>query len=114
MDELRRKRVGEDLRAEIASLILSGEVKDPRVNSFLSITRVEVARDASHAKVYVSTFQDEALDKGVEGLNKAAGFIQASVGKRIRLRQTPKLSFIADRGIKEGFEMGEKIKDILS
>ncbi|MCX7025809.1 MAG: 30S ribosome-binding factor RbfA [Spirochaetes bacterium] len=114
MDDLRRKRVGEDLRSEISTLIQSGDVKDPRVNSFLSITRVDVAKDASFARVYVSTFQDDALDRGVEGLNRAAGFMQSAVGKRIRLRQTPKLTFIADRGIKEGFEINEKIKDILS
>lgn len=115
MDDIRIKRVEEELRTEIASLILSGEVKDPRINTFLSVTRVEVARDGSFARVYVSTFEEgEALTRGVAGLNNAAGFIQSSVGKKIRLRLTPKLQFLADEGIRQGFEMNEKIKDLLS
>lgn len=115
MDAIRKKRVEEELRTEIASLILSGEVKDPRINTFLSVTRVEVARDGSFARVYVSTFEEgEALTRGVAGLNNAAGFIQSSVGKKIRLRLTPKLQFLADEGIRQGFEMNEKIKGLLS
>lgn len=115
MDEKRRKRVEEQIRHEVSDLILKREVKDPRVDSFLSITRVEVARDGSHAKLFVSTFQDgDALDKGVAGLNHAAGFIQAGVSRRLHIRLTPKLVFLADHGIKEGFEMGEKIKDLFT
>lgn len=115
MDEIRRKRVEETLRHEVSQLLARNEVKDPRVDSFLSITRVEAARDGSHAKLYVSTFKEgDALEAGVAGLNRAAGFIQSAVGKRLRIRLTPKLIFVADPGIKEGFEMGEKIKDLFT
>lgn len=113
MDEKRRKRVEETLRSEISSLLMRGEVKDPRVDTFLSITRVEVARDGSHAKLYVSTFKDgAALDDGIAGLNNAAGFIQSGISKRLRIRLTPRLVFVPDTGIKEGFELGEKIKGL--
>jgi len=113
MDEKRRKRVEETLRLEISALLMRGEVKDPRVDTFLSITRAEVARDGSHAKLYVSTFRDgDALELGVAGLNNAAGFIQSGVARRLRIRLTPKLVFLPDTGIKEGFEMGEKIKGL--
>lgn len=105
----------EQLRHEVSELILRREVKDPRVDSFLSITRVEVARDGSHAKLFVSTFREgDALAKGVAGLNNAAGFIQAGISRRLRIRLTPRLVFLADPGIKEGFEMGEKIKDLFT
>jgi len=56
MDEIRRRRVEEQLRDIIAGLILGGHVKDPRVSPFISITRVEAARDLSYAKVFVSAF----------------------------------------------------------
>jgi ribosome-binding factor A len=114
MDELRRRKVEEQLRDEIAALIISGEVKDPRVGPFVSITRVEVARDASHARVHVSIIGDDAsLEAASAGLNRAAGFIQGAVGKRLRIRSTPKLVFESDRGIREGFEMTEKLKGLL-
>jgi len=74
-----------------------------------------LARDGSHAKVYVSTHKEEAqLELAVQGLNKAAGFIQSAIAKRIHIRLTPKLVFLADTGIKEGFELGEKLKDLLT
>ncbi|MBU0935365.1 MAG: 30S ribosome-binding factor RbfA [Spirochaetes bacterium] len=115
MEGIRLKRVEEQVRSEVAALLLRGEIKDPRVNTFLSITRVELARDGSHAKLYVSTFQDPSeLEQSVIGLNKAAGYIQSALAKRIHIRLTPKLVFIADTGIKEGFELGEKLKDLLS
>jgi len=92
---------------------MRGDIKDPRVDTFLSITRVEVARDGSHARLYVSTFKEGgALEGGVAGLNNAAGFIQSGISKRLRIRLTPKLVFVPDTGIKEGFEMGEKIKGL--
>ncbi len=92
-----------------------GEIKDPRVNSFLSITRVEASQDGSHAKLWVSSLEDNdaRVDAGAAGLAHAAGFIQATIAKRVRLRLTPILSFIADRGIKESFEINEKLKDLL-
>ena len=115
MEGTRLKRVEEGIRQELSDLILKGEVKDPRVDSFLSITRVEAARDGSHAKVFVSTFREgTALESGVAGLNHAAGFLQSAVGKRLRIRLTPRLVFYPDPGIKEGFEMGEKIKGLFT
>ncbi len=121
MDEIRRRRVEEELRDAIASLILGGQVKDPRVGPFISVTRVEAARDLSFARIFVSAFPgaaggegDEALDRAVAGLANAAGFIQSQLAKRMKTRLTPKLAFVADRGIKAGFELNEKMKGLFS
>ena len=74
MGEFRLVRLGEQIRAEIAGLILSGKIKDPRVSPFLSVTRVDVSSDLAYAKVYVSSFQDaHTAKKGVRGLESAAG-----------------------------------------
>ncbi|HUX40806.1 MAG TPA: ribosome-binding factor A [Rectinemataceae bacterium] len=140
MDEIRQRKLEDQIREELSSLILGGEVKDPRVGPFVSLTRVEAARDLSFARVFVSSFaaavdgaktpegeapgaeaakdssarspEDEALDRAVDGLNHAAGFMQARIGKRLRTRLTPKLQFVADRGIRAGFEMNERIKGL--
>jgi ribosome-binding factor A len=125
MDEIRRRRIEEQLRDVIASLILGGQIKDPRVSPFISITRVEAARDLSTAKVYVSAFPgtegeaspaqgEGALDLAAAGLANAAGFIQSQVAKRMKTRLTPHLHFIADKGIKEGFELNERMKGLFS
>jgi ribosome-binding factor A len=113
MGEFRTERVGQLIQEKIGALIVEGKIKDPRVNPFLSITRVNVSRDFSWAEVYVSTFKSEGnLSKGVEGLQSAAGFIQAQLASTMRIRQTPRLRFHEDMSIKEGFEIVKKIEDL--
>ena len=104
MGQYRIQRLNDQLRDEISQLILRGEVKDPRVSTFLSINRVEVTSDLSYAKVYVSSFMDDKkTEKGVKGLESAAGFIQSTLSRKLTLRQFPKLQFVCDSSIKEGF-----------
>ena len=113
MGQYRIQRLNDQLRDEISQLILRGEVKDPRVSTFLSINRVEVTTDLGYAKVYVSSFlPDGQVSKGVDGLNAAAGFIQREIAKKLRIRQFPKLQFQVDAGMKAGFEMVQKLNEL--
>ncbi len=113
MGQYRIQRLNDQLRDEISNLILKGEVKDPRVSNFLSINRVEVTTDLGYAKVYVSSFlPDNQVEKGVNGLNAAAGFIQREIAQKLRIRQFPKLQFLVDSGMKEGFTMVQKLNQL--
>ena len=113
MGQYRLQRLNDQLRDEISKLIPHGDVKDPRVSTFLSINRVEVTSDLGYAKVYVSSFlPDNQLKKGVDGLNAAAGFIQREIARKMRIRQFPKLQFLVDVGMKEGFEMVQKLNEL--
>ena len=113
MGQYRMQRLDSQLRDEISSLLLRGEIKDPRVSNFLSINRVAVSSDLSYAKVYVSTFLSDAqLEKGVDGLNNAAGFIQSSMAKKLRIRKFPKFTFVVDKGMKEGFHMVQRLTEL--
>ena len=115
MGDFRADRVGHLIQEKIGALIVEGKIKDPRVNSFLSVSRVKVSRDLSWADVYISTFKQEtSLSKGVLGLQSASGFIQARLAKEMRIRQTPRLRFHEDTGIREGFDMINKIDDLVS
>ena len=110
MGEFRLLKLGEQIREEISRLIMLQKVKDPRVSTFLSINRVEVARDLAYAKVYVSSFMNESqVKKGVEGLNSAAGFIQSSIAKKLSIYKFPRLTFVEDMSIKDGFDMVNKL-----
>lgn len=113
MGQYRIPKLNSQLREEIATLISRGEVKDPRVSTFVTITKVEVAKDLAYAKVWVSTFLSrEQLELAVEGLNSAKGFIQSSIAKKLRIRQFPKLQFLVDSSIAEGFKMVEKLTEL--
>jgi ribosome-binding factor A len=114
MAELRRERLGRLIQEEVGGLIVAGKIKDPRVDSFLSVTRVEVSGDLAWADLYVSSFKTETgLGKGVAGLQSAAGFIQARLARLMRIRQTPRLRFHADTGIREGFDIVRKIEALV-
>ncbi|MDR0377051.1 MAG: 30S ribosome-binding factor RbfA [Spirochaetaceae bacterium] len=113
MSEYRLERIGRLFQEKIGSLIVEGRIKDPRVDTFLSITKVSVSRDLSYADIYVSSFKTpQGLVKGVAGLQNAAGFIQAQLAKDVRLRQTPRLRFFEDSGMREGFDLIKKIEGL--
>ena len=114
MNNFRTDRVGSLIREKIGELIVEGKIKDPRVDSFLTVTRVTVSRDLSYADVFVSSYKSETgLAKGVKGLQNAAGFIQAQLGKTMHIRSTPHLRFHADLGIREGFDIVQKLESLV-
>ncbi|MCP4162842.1 MAG: 30S ribosome-binding factor RbfA [Deltaproteobacteria bacterium] len=113
MSELRTKRVGSLIRDLISSLLIKQRIKDPRINSLITITDVSVSADLSCAKVYVSSFENENKQQtAVDALNHAAGFIQKNISKDLRMRMTPKLKFYSDSSIKRGFDINEKIDNL--
>jgi ribosome-binding factor A len=113
MGEFRTERVGSLIREKISGLIAEGRIKDKRVTSFLSITRVNVSRDLSYADVYVSNIRTGAnIENGALGLQSAAGFIQSCLGESMHIRKIPRLRFHADTSIRESFDMIKKIEEL--
>ena len=108
---LRSDRMAEQLRRELAEII-QDEIKDPRVG-FLSFTEVRMSRDLSHAVVYCSVLDAEQLHESIEVLNRAAGFIRKSIGRRIRARIVPTLKFVADESVIRGAVMDELISEAI-
>ena len=108
MAGFRINRVSEDIKREITAIIR--ELKDPRVmGKMLTVVRVEVASDASFAKVYVSDLKGiDSAKEAVKGLTAATGYIRREVGGRLHLRKTPELKFIADDSVEHGMEIFRK------
>ena len=99
---IRTERITEQLRNEI-SVILRDEVTDPRVG-MLSITRIKLSRDLSHAQVFWSPVmaEDVDLDDMEDGLESAAPFVRRLIAERLNLRRTPAFQFLYDPSIGEG------------
>ena len=115
MSEIRLRKVERLLREEISIMISSGVIKDPRVDSLISITKLSVSKDLRHAKIYMSMYGDaNKVKKCVEALNHAAGFIQKNLGKRLHLKTIPRLVFINDDSIEQGLRMTQKINNLFS
>lgn len=114
MADFRTERVGCLIQEKISEMIAEGSIKDPRVTPFISITRVSVSRDFSFADVYVSNIRTGSnIEKCALGLQSAAGFIQARLGKMIRLRKIPHLRFHGDNSIREGYDLVKKIENLV-
>ncbi len=97
----RPERLAEAIKKEISEL-LREELKDPRIG-FVSITSVEVSKDLRCASVYASVFGEPAQQKAsIDALQKAQGFIRGELGRRIRLRYTPEITFKLDQSISRG------------
>ena len=114
MAEVRLRRLESLLREEICSMIFSGEIKDPRVERLTTVTEVNLSRDLGHAKVWVSRFGDrEAVAASVDALNHAAGFIQGVLSKRISVRTFPRLTFLLDDSMENGFRVAKKLRELM-
>lgn len=94
---------------------MKGIIKNPSVNTLVSISRVVVSKDLSHAKIFVSSFENrnKAL-RAVGGLNRAKGFIQGVLGKKLHMRTIPKLEFQYDDSIEQAFEVNRIIDEVVS
>ena len=110
-DYSRTDRVGDFLKEELAQLIQK-EVRDPRVG-MVSITGVEVSRDLSHARVFVTVVGKESAAEAAESvaaLNRAAGFLRSQVARSMRARTTPRLVFEYDTSIGRGAYLSDLIE----
>jgi ribosome-binding factor A len=103
----RSERVAGTLRRELAQLIQM-EVKDPEVG-FVGLSDVEVSRDLSHAKVFVTVFETEKAVSSVKALNRAAGYLRRRLGQEMRIRSVPELHFEHDASVETGQRMDSLI-----
>ena len=104
----RTRRIAEQIQRELAQLIQM-ELKDPRLG-MVTVASVEVCRDLSNAKVYVTVFNKDDNPKiAIEILQNAAGYLRHELGKRVKLRILPQLRFIYDDTIAKGAHMSALI-----
>jgi len=99
----RSERVAGSLRRELAKLIQL-EIKDPEVG-FVSLSDVEVTRDLSHAKVFITVFESEKAASSLKALQRAAGFLRKRLGQEMRIRSVPELHFHHDASVETGLRM---------
>jgi len=99
-DYERSQRVASQLQRELSDLIRH-EIKDPRLG-WVTVDDVEVSRDLSVAKIYVSTLEADRMETTLEVLRAAAPFLRRELGRRLRLRTIPELRFFKDTAIETG------------
>ena len=105
----RHQRIAGEIRQEISAM-LAGELKDPRLSVFATITEVRMTPDLKQAKVYVSVMGPANEQKDtIKALTAAAGFVRHELSERLQLRRAPELLFVLDRSE----EYAQRINELL-
>ena len=102
-------RVADQIQRDL-SVIISAELKDPRVG-MVTLTEVQVTPDYAHAKVFFTTLRDapDQIQNTLNSLNKAAGFLRMHLGKCLHIHTLPQLHFVHDTSTLNGIAMSKLI-----
>lgn len=111
-DFKRSERVAGQIRRDLAKLIQQ-EIKDPEVG-FVSLSDVEVTRDLSHAKVFITVFEPEKAQQSLKALRRASSFLRSRLAQELRLRHMPELHFEHDDSVEKGSHIDELISKALN
>jgi ribosome-binding factor A len=97
---------------ETIAAALTTDVKDPRVG-FVTVTSVTVSSDGSHATVRVAVMgSDEEKASAMEGLRSAKGFLRSRIARTLRIRTTPELHIVLDRGLEHAARIAELLDEV--
>jgi len=103
----RPERLAEVIKTETADILR--QLKDPRIG-FVTVTGVDVSSDLRYAKVRVSVLGTPDEQKETfRTLQRAQGFVRTELGRRIRLRYAPEITFRPDDSISEGIRLSALI-----
>jgi ribosome-binding factor A len=100
------------------SLLINRELKDPGIPS-VSVTNVELTKDAKQATVFISILSlnqtsadPELMQSCLDRLEKAKGYLRKSISKILQLRFVPDLLFREDKGLENTLRVHELLKQI--
>jgi ribosome-binding factor A len=103
----RATRLADQIQRDLADLIRL-EVRDPRVG-LVTITTVEVTRDLSHARIFITSLSEPAAAESVQALTHAAGFLRSRLAQTLKLRTVPELHFVYDASVERGLRLSKLI-----
>lgn len=106
----RQEKVARVIKEAVSDAI-ARRLSDPRIEGFVSVTRVELTPDLRNANVYVSIFgKDQASqDKTFAAITHARSRIQVLVAGWLQSKFCPVLHFYTDEKFKKTLEIMELI-----
>lgn len=110
MNDYTQNRIETRIVQAVNTLIVNGDIKNPKLSTFASICDIKLSTDNAYATLYVSCLNERELNSSVKALQSAAPFIQGRLAKVLKTKNTPHLTFVADTVEKEA----QHIEDLLS
>lgn len=112
MKKNRLSRINSLLK-EVIFEVIQKEVRNPHINTFITVTEVETSADLHHAKVSISLIATDAEKaKILAAVQSAAGFIAVNAAKKVRLRYFPSLTFKLDNSADELIRIQNILADL--
>jgi ribosome-binding factor A len=88
------------------------DLKDPRIG-FATVTSVRVSPDLQHARVSVSVLgSEEEQEQTMKGLESAKAHLRTELGRQVRMKYSPDLSFHLDHGPEEAERLETLLRKI--
>ena len=111
----RQEKVARVVKEGVSDAI-AHHLSDPRIEGFVSITRVDMATDLRNADVYISIFgrDESAQNKTFSAITHAKSRIQALVAGRLQSKFCPVLHFYKDKKFKKTLETMKLIDQAVS
>ncbi len=98
----------ESIILRVVSETISYKLKNKHLG-FVTVTDVEVTKDYSYARIFVSFLGDGDPKAKLAILDEAKGFIRREVAASLDIRKIPDLRFIYDDSEKKANELEELI-----
>ena len=97
METTRQQKVARLLQKELADM-LRVEGRNFSASGLLTVTSVEVSKDFSFARIYLSIFGSDGKQLVLNGLNAGKKELRFKLGQRVRnqLRIVPEIHFVLD------------------
>ncbi|WWO98048.1 MAG: 30S ribosome-binding factor RbfA [Candidatus Dasytiphilus stammeri] len=112
----RLQRVAQTLKKYL-TIILQREINDPRLETIVTVTDVEISSDLMYSKVFITFLDDQNNDllrRRMNLLQNASGYIRMLLSKMMSIRTIPKITFIYDKSIKDGIYIYNLINHVMT
>jgi ribosome-binding factor A len=105
MPTRRQEKMARAVKEAVCDAV-ANRLSDPRIEGFISVTRVDMTPDLRNADVYLSIFgsSDTAQNKTFAAITHAKNRIQALLAGRLQSRFCPVLRFFKDEDFKKTLE----------
>ncbi|UCH81770.1 MAG: 30S ribosome-binding factor RbfA [Nitrospiraceae bacterium] len=108
----RSARVSDLIREEVADILLN-KIKHKDLG-FVTVTGAKVSDDLRHATIYLSVLGNDDGQKTVHKISSSSSFIRGELGRRLKMKYVPSLSFRIDESIAYGRRIDSILDEIES
>ncbi len=113
MSRRRQEKLAEEIKRSVSHIFLEG-MKDPRIEqAAISLTRVDLSNDMSHARINISILGDQMKqEEMMKAVNAARGYIRTELAHRLKIKHAPEIEFRLDKSIEHGIRISSILEEL--